>query len=166
MATDKKGWVPAPVRLELGKEGHAGSLYSDFSDVLNTWYWILVLAAPPLYGTIKRVVEPAHLVRLMDVYIAYTLRGTQYLKPNFTSVLWEQRASLARKLRALLADWTPPGLPAEITEAARDLLHAEGHLPPEGGWDALRDSGPEPTEDILLWPEGIPAMIERTGDDS
>lgn len=166
MATDDKGWVPTPVRLVLGTEGHAGSLYSDFSDVLNTWYWIMVLAAPPLYVTIKRVVDPAHLVRLMNIYITYAARGTQYLNAEFTPVPWEQRAPLARKLRALLADWTPPGLPTEITDAARDLLHAEGQKPPDGGWDALRDSGPEPVEDILLWPEGIPAMLKRGVDDS
>jgi hypothetical protein len=166
MATDEKAWVPLPVKLVLGTEGHAGSLYSDFSDVLNTWYWIMVLAAPPLHGTLKRAVDPAHLVRLMDIYIAYAARGTKYLKADFAPVAWEQRAPLARKLRALLVDWTPPGLPIEITEAARELLHAEGQKPPEGGWDALRDSGPEAVEDILLWPEGVPAMLKRGGDGS
>jgi hypothetical protein len=166
MAIEDKEWTPVPVKLVLGTEGHAGSLYTDFSDVLNTWYWIMVLAAPPLYKTMNRAVNPAHLVRLMDIYIAYAKRGTQYLKAEFTPVPWEQRAPLARQLRARLADWTPPELPTEITEAARDLLHAEGQKPPEGGWDALQDSGPEPVEDILLWPEGIPAMLKRGDDDS
>ena len=61
MATDEKGWVPVPVRLVLGTEGHAGSLYSDFSDVLNTWYWIMVLAAPPLHGTLGCAYKEWHL---------------------------------------------------------------------------------------------------------
>lgn len=155
------GSTSEPVEPVLGTEGYPGSLYSDFSDVVNTKYWLMVLAAPPLYRTIERVAVPDHLVRLIDVYISYAERGTRYSKAEFDPVPREQRVPLARKLQALLLDWTPPDLPPEITEAARDLLHAEGLAPPDGGWDALENSGPEPVEDVLLWPEGVPALLRH-----
>lgn len=163
MAIEKEGWTPEPVILVLGTEGHPGSLYSDFSDVLNTKYWLMVLAAPSLHRTMERVAVPDHLARLIDVYVAYAERGTRYFRGEFEPVPREQRVPLARKLQALLLDWTPPDLPPEITEAARDLLHAEGMAPPDGGWDALQISGPDPVEDILLWPEGVPALLKKEG---
>ncbi len=46
-----------------------------------------------------------------------------------------------------------------MTDIARELLHSEGLSAPEGGWDALGVAGPEPLEDLLLWPEGIPALL-------
>ncbi|MFS8065543.1 MAG: hypothetical protein ACMG6S_04140 [Byssovorax sp.] len=159
MAIGDEGCTSEPVKLVLGTEGHPGSLYSDFSDVMNTKFWLMVLAAPPLYRTMERVAVPDHLARLIDVFISYAERGTRYSKAEFEPVPREQRVPLARKLQALLLDWTPPDLPPEITEAARDLLHAEGLAPPDGGWDALQISGPDPVEDILLWPEGVPALL-------
>jgi hypothetical protein len=70
---------------------------------------------------------------------------------------------LARKLRDLVAAWTPPELPAEITETARALLDVEGLKPPGGrGWDET-DFGPQgsPVEDILIWPESISMYFRR-----
>lgn len=162
-AAGDEGSASEPGERELGPEGHPGSLYSDYSDVANAKYWLMVLAAPPLYRTMERVAVPDHLARLLDLYIAYAERGTQYSEAEFDPVPREQRVPLARKLQALLLDWTPPDLPPEITEATRNLLHAEGLAPPDGGWDALQISGPDPVEDILLWPEGVPALLKKEG---
>lgn len=137
-------------------------LNPDIAGVINTTHWIMVLASPPLYRTMKREAEPAHLVRLVDVWIAYAERGDVYHHADFAPVPYEQRVPLARRLRALLAEWRPPELPSEITEVARAVLHAEGMKPPQkDGWDATAIDPEYPLEDILLWPEGIPALLRR-----
>jgi hypothetical protein len=89
--------------------------------------WLTVLAAPIVYASLKRPVEPEVLLRLLDIYIAYVDRGDYYL---FDHTPEPNRPALARQLRELIAGWTPPELPAEITEAARALLYAEGHKEP------------------------------------
>jgi len=142
----------------------------DFADIINFSLWLGVLAAPHLYRTIKRQVDPRHLTSLMDIWVAYVERGDCYWdRSKSTLKRLAQRAPLARKLRALIAAWTPPGLPAEITETARALLDAEGLSPPNGrGWDELEfDFEGDPMEDMLPWPEGIPARLrrEKTGRD-
>ena len=159
MATDENRWSPSPIKPTRGKTGRGDALYTDWADVFNVLQWLLVLASPPLYRTMKRRAEAAHLIRLLDVYITYAERGSRYLDESFAPVPYEQRLPLAQQLRTLLGAWTPPDLPSEITEAARALLHAEGQSPPEGGWDALEITGAEPVEDILLWPEGVPALL-------
>ena len=147
-------------KRELSPPGESGgaappgsSNDDDSAEVVNSWHWIMVLAAPPLYRTIQRDVDPVYLVCLIDIIIAYAERGSRYLIAQISPVHYERRAPLARKLRALLVTWSPPNLPAEITTAARNLLNAEGLAPPEGNWDALKNEGPEPVEDILIWPE-------------
>ena len=123
MPTDeRRPWSPSPVEPTRGMTGRGDVLYTDWADVLNVWYWLMVMAAPPLYCAMKRRVETDHLVRLLDVYIAYAERGSRYLGASFEPVPYEQRLPLAQKLRALLGAWTPPVLPSEITEAARALL--------------------------------------------
>jgi len=134
----------------------------DFADVLNTLHWVMVLASPPRYQSMRRVADPEHLVRLLDILIAYVDRDARYLQAEFEPVPYAQRGRLARDLRASIAGWTPPDLPPEMTEIARELLHAEGLSAPEGGWDALSVARPEPVEDLLLWPEGIPALLRAT----
>jgi hypothetical protein len=134
----------------------------DGAEVVNSWHWITVLASPPLYRTIRRTVDPAYVVRMIDVIIAYAERGAQYMHPQFSLVRYERRVPLAKKLRALIVEWTPPDLPAEITATARELLHAEGQVAPEGGWDAL-STDPDPVEDILVWAEGISMLRGRRG---
>ena len=132
----------------------------DMFDIVASSLWLAVLAAPHLYRTLKRKVDPDLLVRYMDIWIAYADRGDTYTGAMFTPVPYAERPALARKLRALLEAWTPPELPAEITETARALLHAEGLKPPPKGedWDQLDFAlGDEPLEDILIWPEGIPS---------
>ena len=129
----------------------------DTLAILFTGNWLTVLAAPHLYRALQRAVEATHLVRLTDIWIAYTERGDNYLASISDPDRDEQRPALARKLRDLLAAWTPPDLPAENTEAARALLHAEGAVPPraaEAGWDSFNfDAGERSLESYLAWPE-------------
>jgi hypothetical protein len=82
---------------------------------------------------------------------------------KLTPAACERRVVLARKLRDLVAAWTPPELPAEITDTARALLDVEGLKPPGGrGWDEMDfDLEGLPVEDILLWPEGVPVLLRR-----
>jgi hypothetical protein len=135
----------------------------DTVDILNFSIWIAVLAAPHLYRTITREVDPAHLVPYLDTWVAYSERGDHYQTKALTPAACERRVILARKLRDLVAAWTPPELPAEITETARALLDVEGIEPPgKGGWDNLDfDLEGDPVEDILIWPEGVPRLLRR-----
>jgi hypothetical protein len=134
----------------------------DIAKVINTTQWFMVLASPPLYQTLARTADPEHLVRLTDVWIAYAERGDCYHHAEFAPVPYEQRVPLARSLRSLLAAWSPPDLSPAITEAARAVLHAEGLKAPDmGGWDALKIDSEDPLADILLWPEGVPALLRR-----
>jgi hypothetical protein len=146
---------PAPPGGSGGAEPPGSPDDDDGAEVVNSWHWIMVLAAPTLYRTIQRAVDPVYLVSLIDILIAYAERGSRYLGAQFSPVPYERRAPLARELRALLIRWSPPELPVAITMAARELLHAEGMAPPEGNWDALKNEGPEPVEDILIWPEAV-----------
>jgi hypothetical protein len=93
---------------------------------------------------------------MLDLYIAYVGHDGRYHQPMFEPVPYERRPPLAAKLRALLEAWTPPELPSEITDAARELLYAEGlNLK----WDNLTTRVMDP--DFLLWPEGIPALLRE-----
>lgn len=125
--------------------------------ILFTENWLGVLAAPLQYRVLQRAVDPAYLVSLMDTWIAYAERGENYVAQIADPVRDAQRPALARTLRALLAAWTPPGLPAEITATARALLEAEGAVPPwvtEVGWDTYTFESKDRTlESFLSWPE-------------
>jgi hypothetical protein len=140
----------------------------DTEAILWTQAWLDVLAKPHEYRALQRPVDAAVkavLLCLLDVWIAYVDRGDWYLYGDPPE---EDRPALARKLRALLEAWTPPDLPAEITEAARALLDAEGEKKrrrEEGGtWDDVRVVDPTETIDsYLLWPEGLAAVWPKKG---
>lgn len=139
----------------------------DALAILCTQNWLDVLAKPHEYRALQRPVDAAVvnvLLCLLDVWIAYVDRGDWYLydPPE------EDRAAPARKLRALLEAWTPPELPAEITEAARALLDAEGEkkrrLKEGGTWDDASVGDPTRTVDsYLLWPEGLADVWPKKG---
>src|SRR5690349_14209390 len=65
-----------------------------------------------------RALDPLYVARMMDLIIAYAERGAHYLCPQLSTVRYERLAPLAKKLRALVVEWSPPDLPAEITKAA------------------------------------------------
>jgi hypothetical protein len=164
----------APVEISLGTDQavkdtggcmNGRPVFTDASDVINTTFWLGVLASPPLYRTLGRTPIREHLLHLMDIYIAYAARDGRYGPVEHQPVPYERRVPLAARLRALLETWTPPELSREITEAARDLLFAEGHTAPDGDWDKLTITGPDPLEDILLWPEGIPALLREQAEE-
>jgi hypothetical protein len=131
----------------------------DFADVANCIMWLQTLAVPRIFRGMTRRPPREHLVRLVDIFIAYVRHDGRYPTPDFEPVPYETREPLALKLRELLEAWTPPDLPAEVTEAARALLYAEG-MNPAGGWDSLSDPDFRP-EEHLLWPEGVPALMAR-----
>lgn len=115
--------------------------------------WLMVLAAPHIYRALQRPVEPTFLIRLLDIWIAYADRGDRYVFPLASD---PNRPALARKLRDLISAWTPPELPAEITAAARALLHAEGYEEPPLGavtWDDFNFDPDRAVESRLAWPE-------------
>lgn len=143
----------------LGLRSNERPILADYSDVVNTIQWLMVLSSTPLYRSLGRTPIPAHLVALMDIYLEYVAHDGRYRKAEFEGVPYERRGPLAEKLRALLATWTPPELPDTVKEAARELLYAEGLLGPEGDWDNLMIEDPVPVEDMLLWPEGVPALL-------
>lgn len=140
----------------------------DTLAILYTESWLGVLARPQAYRALQRPVDAAVkavLICLLDVWIAYVDRGDWYLYGDPPE---EDRPALARKLRALLEAWMPPDLPAEITEAARALLEAEGakkrRLEEGGTWDDGSFGDPTRTVDsFLLWPEGLAAVWPKKG---
>ncbi|NUQ73071.1 MAG: hypothetical protein HUU21_05905 [Polyangiaceae bacterium] len=133
----------------------------DFVDVANCVMWLTVLAAPHIFRSMTRMPPREHVARLVDIYIEYVRHDGRYVGADFEPVPYETREPLALKLRDLIATWTPPELPADIIEAARALLHAEGMNPPAGGWDNTPDPDVRP-EEFLLWPEGVPALMSDT----
>jgi hypothetical protein len=145
----------------LGGYVNGRPILSDYADVINTTHWLMVLASPSLYRTLDRMPTREHLVLLMDIYLAYVGHDGRYSDAEHKPVPYKQREALAARLRALLETWTPPDLPLEITEVARELLYAEGRVAPNGGWDSLTITGPDRLEDVLLWPEGIPALLRE-----
>ena len=134
-------------------------ILADYSDVINTLQWLMVLSSTPLYRSLGRTPISAHLVELLNIYLEYVAHDGRYRRAEFEGVPYERRGPLAGELRALLAAWAPPELPNTIKEAARGLLYAEGLLGPEGDWDNLMIVDPVPVEEMLLWPEGVPALL-------
>lgn len=130
---------------------------TDKTEVIHAVGWLMVLASRTGYHSLERKPPPEHLIRLLDIYIAYVARGGHYHPPMFQPAPYERREPLAAKLRAILETWTPSELPDEVVEAARDLLHAEGLQGPGNDWGALPLHWFDP--DFLLWPEGIPALL-------
>lgn len=136
----------------------------DTLAVLYADEWMEVLAAPRCYGALQRPVDPAVLLQLLDFWIAYAERGDHYGGDATPDAL---RPALARRLRALIAAWTPPDLPPEISEAARAVLRAEWQraLPKRTTWDdhTCDPSNGRSLESYLIWSEGLPAILPKGG---
>ncbi|WP_437969503.1 hypothetical protein WMF04_09460 [Sorangium sp. So ce260] len=85
------------------------------------------LASPPFWAEATSWPSREHLVEHVDRLLSAF--GTELDQQKF--------AAPARRLRALLSAWEPgPEIPADISEAARELLAALGIQEPPGGWDA------------------------------
>ncbi|WP_437648851.1 hypothetical protein [Sorangium sp. So ce362] len=85
------------------------------------------LASPSLWAEATSWPSREHMVEHLDQLLSAF--GTELDQQRFTAP--------ARRLRALLSAWEPgPEIPADISEAARDLLAALGIEEPPGGWDA------------------------------
>ncbi|KYF76799.1 hypothetical protein BE11_22305 [Sorangium cellulosum] len=138
-----------------------GEGIEDTADIINVIYWLSAFAAPRVYRTFSRVPPREHILRLLDVYAAYVTKGAHYMGPQFQPVHYERRLPLATRLRELFETWTQPELPQEVIEISRALMEYEGIKPPACGWDAYEDpeEGGIKFEDALLWPEGVPAIL-------
>ncbi|WP_437587335.1 hypothetical protein [Sorangium sp. So ce1000] len=164
MASDKDDAIDADAILRMALEQAAKprpdgtSRLSNMVNSIHAVQWLLCLAAPRVFLRMKRMPPREHLLRMVDFYLAYVRRGERNLVPEMEPVPYEQRETLALQLRALLETWSPPGLPAEISEAARAVLHADGQREPPGGWDEADEPTWRPEEE-LLWPEGVPAAM-------
>ncbi len=144
---------------QASKPGSEGSSpLADFVASAHAVQWIQILAVPRIFLSMKRIVPRDHLLSMIDIFIAYAQSGERYGRAQFEPVPYENREPLARKLRALVEQWSPPGLPFEISDTARALLNADGMLSPPGGWDNMPDPDMSP-ELYLLWPEGVPALL-------
>ncbi len=129
-------------------------ILSDWEDVIAAMIWLKVFAAPRIFGGLRRMPPREHILRMVDMYIAYVDHDGRYIEAEFEPVPYERRKPLSARFRALIEQWSPPGLPREMIEVARELLHAEGSQPPPEGWDNYAgDPGDPPPEDCLLWPE-------------
>jgi hypothetical protein len=146
------------------KSGKAFSMgrpmLDDVARVVQALQWIIILAVPRLFSGLTRTPPREHLLSLLDTFVAYARHDGRYSPADFEPVPYEQREELGLKLRALVEAWTPPAMPSEITQAARELLHAEGRNAPPEGWDALSE---DMNEEELLWPEGVPTLLKLAG---
>lgn len=163
MSKPSPGEPLALVRLALTKMQTDKEGWSRLEDHVCAGNWLFVLAAPHLFRSMSRVPPREHLLKMVDIFVERAKRGDHEEVPDFEPVPYEQREPLARKLRALIEVWTPPDLSAEIIETARALLHADGKNAPGGGWDAATIDGADSCEEILLWPEGVPAILRQPG---
>jgi hypothetical protein len=149
--------------IASGQQGYCNGqpVLSDWVDVIQATTWVKVFACPRLFAQLQRTPPREHLLRLLDIYDAYLQHDGRYSHADFQPVPYERRCALAARFRALVEQWTPPDLPAEMTQVARELLHAEGEASPPSGWDeyAAKET-PYPVEDCLLWPEGVPAILK------
>lgn len=105
--------------------------------------WLQVLSRPAVFHALSRLPTRAHLLTLLDAYRSYG----QFRAPETPVIL----PALAR-MEEHLSVWSPPDLPAEIVEAARALIVADGFYA-EFKWD----KGPtlehgRPLESLLVWP--------------
>ncbi|MGK4003772.1 hypothetical protein WMF31_14165 [Sorangium sp. So ce1036] len=133
----------------------------DVVDVFNVIHWLGAFASPRVYQAFSRTPPRDHILRLLDIYIAYAKRGAHHAVPQVEPVLLERRLPLALRLRELFEAWAPPALPREAVEISRALMECEGFEPPACGWDAYEApaQGGITYEDALLWPEGVPAIL-------
>ncbi|XXY46879.1 hypothetical protein WME91_43450 [Sorangium sp. So ce269] len=96
------------------------------------------LASPSLWAKATSWPSREHMVEHVDQLLS-----------AFGAELDQQKfAAPARRLRALLSAWEPgPEIPADVSEAARDLLAALGIEEPPGGWDAPEGPPEGPSND-------------------
>jgi hypothetical protein len=134
----------------------------DEVDVLNVSYWLWAFASPRIYRTFSRSPPREHILRQLDIYLAYVRKDAHYATPQFQPVHYERRLPLATRLRELFETWTPPELTPEMVEIAQALVECEGIKPPACGWDAYEDpkEGGINMENTLVWPEGVPAILK------
>ncbi|MGK3965823.1 hypothetical protein WMF38_16795 [Sorangium sp. So ce118] len=96
------------------------------------------LALPPLWAKATSWPSREHLVEHVDQLLSAF--GAELEQQKFTAP--------ARRLRALLSAWEPgPEIPADVSEAARELLAALGIEEPPGGWDAPEGPPEGPSND-------------------
>ena len=96
------------------------------------------LASPRLWAKATPWPSREHLVEHVDQLLS-----------AFGAELDQQKfAAPARRLRALLSAWEPGrDVPADVSEAARDLLATLGIEEPPGGWDAPEGPPEGPSND-------------------
>lgn len=151
---DTDGLLHQALKRAAGPRPDGSSELGDFMHLTDAFTWVGVLAVPRLFGGLGRSPGRDHLLGRVDVILAYARSGQRSSKPDFEGAPYVERESRALRLRELIEHWGSTELPREITDAARDLLYAEGLLPP-GGWDNLPDP-PTPIEECLSWPKFSP----------
>ena len=133
------------------KPGLGGSSEMDrFRLSFYALSWLEVLAVPHAFSSLERCPSRSQLLAIIDGFLEYAGRGDRGTTPTLPVVHYELREERALRLRRLLEKWQAGALTREIIQAAREVLEAEGLVPPEG-WDNL----PLPTgrlDDYLLWP--------------
>ncbi|WP_433935469.1 hypothetical protein AB3662_12135 [Sorangium cellulosum] len=96
------------------------------------------LASPSLWAKATSWPSREHLVEHLDQLLSAF--GAELEAQRFAAPAW--------RLRALLSAWEPgPEVPADISEAARELLAALGIEEPPGGWDAPEGPPEGPSND-------------------
>ncbi|WP_437929797.1 hypothetical protein WMF37_11265 [Sorangium sp. So ce291] len=142
--------------------GDGGEVVENTADVINVTYWLWAFASPRVYSRFSRVPPREHVLRLLDIYIAYVKKGARVAAPQFQPVHYERRLALAIRLRELFERWTGPELAEEMMTISRALIEHEGIKAPACGWDAYEDPEADGIkfEDSLLWPEGVPAILK------
>src|SRR4051812_21252349 len=118
----------------------------DLREALSSWAfrdWLQVLARPAVFRALTRQPSRAHLLALLDAYRPFAQSPT-----NGSPALLE----LTERMRVHLSDWSPPDLPAEVVEAARALLHADGCYALLD-WEKGPDLDPQQkVDDLVVWP--------------
>jgi hypothetical protein len=135
---------------------------AEFVDASYFHDWLQVLACPRLYHEMTRKPTREHMLHIHDRYLPYARSKREHVDAQGYFVFQGDerlREHLASKIRELFETWSPLELPPALTETARALLEAEGIAPPEGGWDNVEVDQDVMLEEILLWPEGVPALL-------
>jgi hypothetical protein len=105
--------------------------------------WLQVLARPAVFHALSHLPTREHLLTLLDAYRSYA----QFREPETPAIL----PALAQ-MEEHMSSWSPPDLPAEIVDAARALIVADGFYA-EFKWEKGPDLEPGRTlESTLVWP--------------
>jgi len=130
----------------------------EYIDLINSFPlrgWLDVLARPAVFASLSRMPSREHLLCLLSAYQPFA----QSLAGDISLAL-----ELLERMRALLSDWSPPDLPAEIVDVARALLRADGTYLVQDwdkiNWDERPDLDPGQTVDqIVVWPPWEPLTM-------